>query len=227
MSAFCLTALPRAPALTNHRVCDQIAQKSGGKGGLRRLYGLFDTEKKGYVTFSDLMAAAKRWNMPPNAAVRRSVEKQWCNDGHEVITFDDFVQKVMPRDFDNLKDLKAAFYEKMTSHQGSLQKVFRSLDDDKGGTIGLDELMKGLADMQIQVAPELAEALQKDFDTDGDGEIDFTEFAEAIRKMDPDLVDPSKPNIGKLWEPDEEAARRIKAHRPDSADSIHSVDLGE
>ena len=46
-------------------------------------------------------------------------------------------------------------------------------------------------------------------------------------QMDPDLVDPSKPNIGKLWEPDEEAARRIKAHRPDSADSIHSVDLGE
>ena len=219
--------MSRAPALTNHRVCGQIAQKGGGKGGLRRLFGLFDTEKKGYVTFSDLMAAAKRWNMPPNAAVRRSVEKQWCNDGHEVITFDDFVQKVMPRDFDNLKDLKAAFYEKMTSHQGSLQKVFRSLDDDKGGTIGLDELMKGLADMQIQVAPELAEALQKDFDTDGDGEIDFTEFAEAIRKMDPDLVDPSKPNIGKLWEPDEEAARRIKAHRPDSADSIHSVDLGE
>ena len=111
--------MSRAPALTNHRVCGQIAQKGGGKGGLRRLFGLFDTEKKGYVTFSDLMAAAKRWNMPPNAAVRRSVEKQWCNDGHEVITFDDFVQKVMPRDFDNLKDLKAAFYEKMTSHQGS------------------------------------------------------------------------------------------------------------
>ena len=37
-------------------------------------------------------------------------------------------------------------------------------------------MMKGLADMQIQVAPELAEALQKDFDADGDGDQDVMVF---------------------------------------------------
>ena len=36
-------------------------------------------------------------------------------------------------------------------------------------------------------------------------------------------TDPKKANVGMLWEADQDAHRRIAAHRPPSATSIHSV----
>ena len=43
--------------------------------------------------------------------------------------------------------------------------------------------------MNIQIAPELAEAFSREFDEDGDAEIDFAEFSRAIRNMDPDRAE--------------------------------------
>ena len=37
-----------------------------------------------------------------------------------------------------------------------------------------------------RVTPELAHEFAKNFDEDGDGEIDFAEFSRAVRNMDPD-----------------------------------------
>ena len=60
---------------------------------------------------------------------------------------------------------------------------------DKGGTITTDELIHELNRMNIQIAPELAEAFSREFDEDGDAEIDFAEFSRAIRNMDPDRAE--------------------------------------
>ena len=67
--------------------------------------------------------------------------------------------------------------------------MFRRIDVDKGGTITTDELIHELNRMNIQIAPELAEAFSREFDEDGDAEIDFVEFSRAIRNMDPDRAD--------------------------------------
>ena len=129
------------------------------------------------------------------------------------ISFDDFVEYVLPRDFENLKELQKVFYDKVNLNAGALQEVrhtaliirvlivcrrksipcfrqvFRRIDVDKGGTITTDELIHELNRMNIQIAPELAEAFSREFDEDGDAEIDFVEFSRAIRNMDPDRAD--------------------------------------
>ena len=39
------------------------------------------------------------------------------------ISFDDFVEYVLPRDFENLKELQKVFYDKVNLNAGALQEV--------------------------------------------------------------------------------------------------------
>lgn len=207
---------------------DKITAKSRGGGGeLRRMFNMFDTAKKGYVNFDDLMDAAKRWNVEPSDEVRAAVKKMWCPlvEDQGVIDFDGFVVRVLPSDFTDLKELQRVFYNKISSYSGGLQKIFRQVDVDKGGTVDKDELMAELQRMNIQITPELAEEFAKQFDGDGDGAIDFAEFAHAVRSMDPDKQQkPKATHVGLLWEADPYARQRIEAHRPASAGSVHSLE---
>jgi Ca2+-binding EF-hand superfamily protein len=205
---------------------EKITGKSRGGGGeLRRMFNMFDTAKKGYVNFDDLMDAAKRWNVQPSDQVREAVKKMWCPLVEEkgIINFDDFVVRVLPSDFTDLKELQRVFFEKITVHSGAMQQIFRRMDVDKGGTIDKDEILAELQRMNIQITPELAEEFAKQFDEDGDGEIDFAEFSRAVRNMDPDKQQKNTNPVGLLWEPDPYARQRIEAHRPISAGSLHSV----
>jgi Ca2+-binding EF-hand superfamily protein len=206
---------------------DKITAKSRGGGAeLRRMFNMFDTTKKGYVTFDDLMNAAKRWNIEPCTPVREAVKKMWCPlvEDKEVLDFDSFVMRVLPSDFTDLAELQRVFFEKVTVHSGALNEIFRRMDVDKGGTIDKDEIMAELQRMNIQITPELADEFAKQFDEDGDGEIDFVEFSKAVRNMDPDKKKAKNVNpVGLLWEADQYARQRIEAHRPTSAESICSV----
>jgi hypothetical protein len=104
------------------------------------------------------MAAAKRWNIQPTAAVRDAVDKMWCPlpEDKGVISFESFVERVLPSDFTDLSALKRVFYDKVTQHKGAMQEVFRRIDSDKGGTIDMNEILTELARMNIQVTPALA-----------------------------------------------------------------------
>ena len=42
------------------------------------------------------------------------------------ISFDDFVEYVLPRDFENLKELQKVFYDKVNLNAGALQEVRRT-----------------------------------------------------------------------------------------------------
>ena len=132
--------------------------------------------------------------------------------------------RVLPSDFTDLAELQRVFFEKVTVHSGALNEIFRRMDVDKGGTIDKDEIMAELQRMNIQITPELADEFAKQFDEDGDGEIDFVEFSRAVRNMDPDKKKAKNVNpVGLLWEADQYARQRIEAHRPTSAESICSV----
>ena len=207
---------------------DKITAKSSGGGSeLRRMFNMFDTAKKGYVNFDDLMDAAKRWNVEPSDEVRAAVKKKWCPlvEDQGVLDFDGFIVRVLPSDFTDLKELQRVFYNKISSYSGGLKTIFRRVDVDKGGTVDKDELMAELQRMNIQITPELAEEFAKQFDGDGDGSIDFAEFAAAVRNMDPDKQQNAKAiHVGLLWEADPYARQRIEAHRPASAGSVHSLE---
>lgn len=67
-----------------------------------------------------------------------------------MISFDAFVERVLPRDFTDLKALQRVFFEKITLNSGAMQEVFRRIDQDHGGTIDKDEIIAELHRMNIQ-----------------------------------------------------------------------------
>lgn len=203
---------------------DKISSKSPGGGAeLRKTFFMFDHDKKGYVTFDDLIHFANRWNITPSEKVTRQCRIQWEVPEDGRLSFDDFIAHVLPQDFKDVKSLQNVFWSKIAQEK-NLREVFRRIDVDKSGTIDADEIVGELRKMHVNVTYEMVHELVQTFDEDSDGEIDFLEFARAMRSMD---VDENKSKaagsaIGLLWEADPEARRRIEQHRPPSAISIRS-----
>lgn len=162
----------------------------------------------------------------PSAEVTASLRVAWCkseNVQSGVIDFYDFINKVLPKDFNDVNDLFRVFYDKLTENWSKLNDAFRNMDRDRSGTVDPTEILGELKRMNINVTPELGREFVSHFDVDGDGEIDFAEFSRAIRNMDPDKKKKKKQSqIGQLWDPDQYAGQRIQEHRPRSAASLHS-----
>lgn len=204
---------------------DKISTKSPGGGAeLRNMFSMFDRDKKGYVTFDDLIHCAERWNITPTERVKKQCRIQWEIPDDGRLTFDDFVAHVLPQDFKDVKSLQAVFWSKIAQEK-NLREVFRRIDVDKSGTIDADEIVGELRKMHVNVTYEMVHKLVQTFDEDSDGEIDFLEFCRAMRSMDPDqskAKDEGSSSIGLLWEADPEARRLIDKHRPASGVSIRS-----
>ena len=204
---------------------DKLSARSVG-GGSEQLkqYKMFDLEGKGHVVFDDLIRAAQRWNLSPSAQVLGEVRHLWCkpeNRESGIIDFYDFVNKVLPPDFQDVDEVLRVFYNKMTENWSALRDAFRTMDSDGSGTVSTSEIVEQLKRMNIVVPPELAQTFAEQFDKDGDGEVDFAEFSRAIRAMDPDAKK-DKSAVGLLWDPDQLSAKKILEHRPASHASLHS-----
>ena len=59
-----------------------------------------------------------------------------------------------------------------------LRTTFLLLDKNKDGTLSIEEIQKGIADSAIEIPADLIE-IMKNLDTDGSGNIDYTEFIAA------------------------------------------------
>lgn len=83
---------------------------------MAKQFKMFDTTGKGYVTFDDLMAAANAWNLVPTPAVQDLVKKSWLkaeNVDSGVVEYYDFINKILPSDFNNAADVMRVFKQKM------------------------------------------------------------------------------------------------------------------
>ena len=73
--------------------------------------------------------------------------------------------------------------EKIYEKFSSIRSAFRSLDVDKGGTIGKKELKNILDDCCYQVPEDVFLRCYKEFDSNGDGEIDYGEFMGKVKMI--------------------------------------------
>ena len=199
--------------------------------GRHKLFDSFDRDSKGFVTFDDLIAVtSESWNLVCTPAVHAELRQRYCrpeNEDSGTIVFDDFISKVLPPDFKNEAEVMRVFKEKMTSNFKHLQSAFMKIDEDASGSITRDELVDQLRSMQIIADDDILEKIANLVDADGDGEIDFEEFAAALGDMTAEDVmgetGAAPKSLGLPWDPESEKdLRAARVGRPQSPGSLHS-----
>eukprot|EP00033_Pygsuia_biforma_P001676 GCRY01001880.1.p1 GENE.GCRY01001880.1~~GCRY01001880.1.p1 ORF type:complete len:153 (-),score=19.73 GCRY01001880.1:90-548(-) len=66
--------------------------------------------------------------------------------------------------------------------RAEFKEMFDLVDIDKGGTISKDELFELMISLGLNPTKEYIDAMVKEIDADGSGDIDFEEFVTVMRK---------------------------------------------
>ena len=74
------------------------------------------------------------------------------------------------RSDDELRRAGRIIKNHMETRFTQIRKAFRTMDEDKTGTVSRDELKQVLMDMNLAIGPEVVSALIDLADVDGDGE---------------------------------------------------------
>ncbi|XP_071800302.1 calcyphosin-like [Asterias amurensis] len=80
-----------------------------------------------------------------------------------------------------MEKLRAQLVEKNVANLRRLGRKFRIMDDDRSGSLSLEEFTKGIRDMGINMSFEEISAVMKTLDKDGSGSLNIDEFLEAAR----------------------------------------------
>jgi hypothetical protein len=74
--------------------------------------------------------------------------------------------------------MKQSLTQIFTESGVQLERVFREFDEDRNGAISKQELRHGLSSLGTDLTPEQVDDFFDILDQDGDGEIDYVEFAQ-------------------------------------------------
>ncbi|KAL9556128.1 hypothetical protein MBANPS3_002020 [Mucor bainieri] len=129
----------------------------------KEAFQLFDTDGDGSITAIELGTVLRKFGMKPTDAELQDMVNDVDADGNGNIDFTEFLGLVknMKTNTDETDDLKEAF------------KVF---DVDGNGLIDREELRKVMSSLNESLSEEELDAMIKEADTNGDGQISFDEF---------------------------------------------------
>jgi Ca2+-binding EF-hand superfamily protein len=71
----------------------------------------------------------------------------------------------------------------LKSEMDEMRKIFEQFDEDKSGSVDANELRPLFATVGINMKPYQVEAIVKEYDLDGSGEVDFEEFVVMMIKL--------------------------------------------
>ena len=111
-----------------------------------------------------------------NDDLMREIQSFTREDMEEAIVAEENMQ-VEKRTYRTMIQLKAELRDVMTASSVELERVFRAFDADHSGTIDREELKKGLASLGAAVSEQTIEDMFSMLDKDGDGSVEYMEFA--------------------------------------------------
>jgi calcium-dependent protein kinase len=131
---------------------------------MKELFKSIDTDNSGTITVEEMRKALNQWGHKIDDVQLQQLMAIADVDGDGLIDYNEFVAATM-------------HYSKLEKEE-LLQKSFQQLDKDGSGTISIDELADALKTFGIyDDAKELLETADKN----GDGNIDYSEFAYLLR----------------------------------------------
>merc|ERR1711934_679992 len=157
------TKMARGRAGADKRASELKSLTEEQKQDLREAFDLFDTDGSGAVDASELHTAMKALGFEPKKEEIAKMVKEMDKDGDATVDFEEFC--VMMAEKMNQKDGKE-----------ELLKGFKLFDDDNTKKISLKNFKRVAKELGENLSDDELGAILAEADTDGDGEINESEF---------------------------------------------------
>ncbi|KAK9054413.1 hypothetical protein SSX86_025491 [Deinandra increscens subsp. villosa] len=133
---------------------------------LHEIFSRFDLDKDGSLTHLEVAALLRSLGLKPSGDQIHKLFSHMDSDGSGTVEFNELVNSMSSE----------MMNQDIIMNQHELLEIFKSFDRDGSGFITPAELAKSMTKMgQPLTYRELSEMV-RDADTDGDGQISFTEF---------------------------------------------------
>merc|ERR1712110_1142962 len=162
-------SMPKGRADADKRAQSVAGLTEEQKNDLKEAFDLFDTDGSGAVDFGELHTAMKALGFEPKKEEIAKMVKEMDKDGDATVDLEEFC--IMMAEKMNQKDGKE-----------EMLKGFKMFDDDSTGKISFKNFKRVAKELGETLSdPELQEILAE-ADTDGDGEINESEFLAVMVK---------------------------------------------
>ncbi|CAF2741903.1 unnamed protein product [Rotaria sp. Silwood2] len=135
---------------------------------LHDAFDLFDRDRSGTISLSELKQVLIALNFNPTDTLVRKVMKEMDIDGNGSVEFDEFV-----------KIMKNVYERKFTEDE--MRRAFKCFDIDNSGYITADELHEVLRRLNRDVSERRISEVLKSVDMDHDGKISYEEFVHIVQ----------------------------------------------
>ncbi|PKA53045.1 putative calcium-binding protein CML17 [Apostasia shenzhenica] len=142
---------------------DQLAE-------LREIFRSFDRNNDGSLTQLELGSLLRALGLTPSVDQLEALIQKTDTNSNGLVEFSEFVALVAP----DLVQARSPYSEEQ------LRQLFQIFDRDGNGFITAAELAHSMAKLGHALTAKELTGMIKEADTDGDGRINFHEFAQAI-----------------------------------------------
>ncbi|KAI7878231.1 calmodulin-like protein 3 [Lichtheimia hyalospora FSU 10163] len=137
---------------------------------IREIFNYFDTDQDGWIDAHKLGAAMKSMkNIQPTEAELQEMINEVDKDGNGKVDLNEFFA------------MFAALLKESSPTDEEWKQTFQAYDKDGDGFLTVDELRQFLEQLEGNLQPDDVESMVREADDDGDGKINYQEFAKMVR----------------------------------------------
>lgn len=136
---------------------------------LKDVFDLFDKDKDGFLSHSELEGLMRALGADPSSDDMEEIRAEGDPNNEGQVAFE------------RVLDVYAA-RAKEPNPEEDLLEAFKMFDADGSGKISSDELRTVMTTLGEKLSEEEADAMIKEADVDGDGNIDYREFVDHLIK---------------------------------------------
>jgi len=133
----------------------------------REAFSLFDRDGDGSITTKELATVIRSLGQNPTEAEIQDMIDEVDADGNGTIDFNEFLDLMAHK----MKDLDS---------DEELREAFKVFDKDQNGYISAAELRHVMINLGEKLTEEEVQLMIKEADTDGDGQVNYEEFARMM-----------------------------------------------
>eukprot|EP00612_Vaucheria_litorea_P002478 CAMPEP_0171459286 /NCGR_PEP_ID=MMETSP0945-20130129/4630_1 /TAXON_ID=109269 /ORGANISM="Vaucheria litorea, Strain CCMP2940" /LENGTH=149 /DNA_ID=CAMNT_0011985273 /DNA_START=27 /DNA_END=476 /DNA_ORIENTATION=- len=135
----------------------------------RDAFSIFDKDGNGTISTSEIAQVMRSMNQNPSEEEIQQMISEVDSDGSGNIDFDEF-----------LRMMAKSMNEERNADEEMLA-AFQVFDRDGNGLISIDELKQVMIELDQQLTNTQLEELVKQADVNGDGQINYLEFAKMMK----------------------------------------------